>query len=698
VVNGSDTEPLPFLSPATLHWQAPHAPSFRCSVTNLAALDLPEDTYRLKVGERVIGSLVRQPDGTFAGVGFEDVPLGSMSPDISAHLLQDNGVPAQSSILRLWEPGEDVTVFRLATGTRVKDPWNDRLHTAQPYAILLAQDLRPEPRPAVWHALGDDWRIWLLPQHWSPDLKVFLGADVLWAPVLNEAREPAWAQGVQASAGNGGTVPVGSPLRLELRHPSDVEIRFVRGGTVPLDLARTGPGTTSAGPMPWDSSLAAEKMSVRIGARRGAESCTVYRSIPIFPLGVVKLGADGWEAVSAYASLSVEEAQEGSFRMFPPPAVVWPRDLALLEGDAWVGRVRPRPCPLGALSGWGARLVVRRGPYNAVEDVLEVSREVFSRGIIEDVDFWSDSTRIRVQVRAPIEPAPGHVLVWWAEDGEIACTEVKLEGACGGGAWWSADGPGQDPPLVAVALAYRGERIGAWWVASWADSLREASEEDAPFLAGMMRWFHLPVLAAQARRHVRDFAQRFPADVLAAWLLDQPPADGLTMPGLDEGWLSAVRALYRDWRPAVEEAHAVLLTLAGAAELDGEAVCAAGRRLHRSDPLLLCRILKSWFAGYWVPAHGNATATTIVAALLLCLGELPSLQQLELEADRLRASVAETLAVHPNFVDQGLVNRARRHLSGQPLELHDRFNLGLTLGVEPFRRLLALRLLPLTLP
>ncbi|MBI5016778.1 MAG: hypothetical protein HZB55_15000 [Deltaproteobacteria bacterium] len=468
---------------------------------------------------------------------------------------------------------------------------------------------------------------------------------------------------------------------------------------------------TVSDPVHLSGTLLGENPQIHIGVQHGGERRTLRQNVWIDPVGVARLGTDGWEAMgpcgplsSPPGPLSADAARGSLFRIYPPPSFAKASDLALLEGDTWVGRVKADASPLGRLGGWGARLAVRRGPYNATEDVLGVSEEVTAPGVVSDVDLWTDPGRARVRLTDALEPGPGHRLVWWAEDGEMATSDVAAQGTEDGGVWWSADIPGQDPPIIAVALAYGGQaegpasRIGAWWAETWADSLAEAGDDDAPFLAAMMRWFHLPVLGGYAFQRVRAFVQKFPAECLAAWLLEDSPAEGLAAPPLDESWLSAVRSLFWDWRPSADQAHVVLLSLAQTAQLDEEAVCRAGTWLHRADPLLLCRVMRSWFRGYLVPAKGDAAATVYVASLLVCVGELPNVEALEATASTQLSLVAETLGVDPHFVDVGLLQRARQHLLGQPVESRARFNLGLAMGVEPFRRLLALRLLPLTLP
>ena len=83
--------------------------------------------------------------------------------------------------------------------------------------------------------------------------------------------------------------------------------------------------------------------------------------------------------------------------------------------------------------------------------------------------------------------------------------------------------PGQT--VMALAIAYNGEKLGSWWQSDWTDVLRRPSELTDESVAGWasrvadaVRWLRLPLLGHDELPHVREFARAFVVPVLATWL------------------------------------------------------------------------------------------------------------------------------------------------------------------------------------
>jgi hypothetical protein len=248
---------------------------------------------------------------------------------------------------------------------------------------------------------------------------------------------------------------------------------------------------------------------------------------------------------------------------------------------------------------------------------------------------------------------------------------------------------------IGIGIAYDGVRIGAWWSPIWHARLANETRASAPQAAAMIRWLRLPLLGPHVGTSVKTFARTYPAQVLTAWLSDETIFPELSYGDADDRWLSAVRKIYSGWIPTPNAAARIVFDLAA---LDTEPVppsklLRATRRLLRVDPILLGRLADLWVTHQIVPQRGhNAGQKSLERALLFVSGARSLHQIPSLQAD-LKQEVAEALPADPNFVERGLLDRGVCAFRGEAILPIDERNLALASTLEPFRRLLAIRII-----
>src|SRR5262249_43447100 len=102
--------------------------------------------------------------------------------------------------------------------------------------------------------------------------------------------------------------------------------------------------------------------------------------------GASRLAADGWQVLTGDKVLTLQETKTSLFRIKPPKRrdskgewLQW----AAMEGDEMVKRLNGDVEPFDSLSGLGAPLTIRSGPFNNSEDEFQIAASVIDHGLIE---------------------------------------------------------------------------------------------------------------------------------------------------------------------------------------------------------------------------------------------------------------------------------------------------------------------------
>jgi hypothetical protein len=700
---------MPFLSQPALHWTPPGEPQFVCEICNLPCLELTEDEYDLRIGGKTVARLIRQSDESYRAAPSAEVVLSVVSHALAADLIVRDGPVVHSMTLTLWDQGQDVNVYRLPNGQPIKP--GESLSTRTDYAVFFASDLTIEPRPRWYQIIGEpEVQCSVLSGTDLAETRVLTGDTVLWRPIFtNQPRdsEPSWAQSVSVvlQEERDGEVELQMPNHLVVRHPTNVSVRFVRFQMRPLSFRGETEARTVAGPLMIPPGAARRTLEFTIGLICQSEQARITRRIPDVAItGAAKLHADVWTILPEQNPLSAEVARAHQFQVLPPR--IWHgkpvefREWALMEGSTWIGRLSHQPRPLGELAGLGAKLTVCRGPFNSDGDAISLTNEVVNRGLLRDVildeSYPADgSTRqLRLELDRGLEPDEYYDVFWWDISGNLQRLRPRpfqKDGVIRND-WWEVDVPRSLSRPLVVAIAYSGVRKGAWWPWDWFDPLPDLGEEKPSDVAVRLRWFKLPILSKASVSDVRKFAQRHPAPVLKAWMLDNDAPEPLRWNMADEGWFSAIREIFRDWWPSSSTVEELVQGMASISHTDPPIVRLAWS-LIRLDPLIMAKVIRSWRQ----TAQGRSTVgDKLFQRLKSRVSEFTSVQSVRRDSpakQRLLGSCSQLMQVDPKFVEE-LLDAAERELNHKHVEWFERDNLEVAIGaIEPFRQLLAGHLL-----
>ncbi len=692
----------PFLGPPRLRWDLAHPPRFVCAVTNPASLDLLEGSYDIVIAGQVCGHLHRAAEGSYLA-SARDIELPGTAPLLAASLVAPDGQAVQSLTLELWDANEDVTAFSARSGERF-DPWKQVMRPQADVFLLLAADLSLEPEVRAWHVFSEPARkLYYLAPGWSPRTRVLLEGQVLWQPYLTgppvkgpeQTLSPAIRVQLHEPADH---LFFGERVRLAITLPEGLSLAFARACGQPLafewlssDQALTEPLAVTPEIFNLDEVC---RIELLLGVKTGSTTTLLHHFVDLHITGAAVLTAQGWTALRGSDALDREEIRRQPVKVFVMDIERW----ALLEGDLWVGRLWKAPRPLSGLSGFGAPLQLCEGAYNHYQEPRVLASEVTDHGILTsvEVDAISHPTRtVALQLSRSIEADAQYSIQWWDQNGTFQTLAPECCERQGQAMWWLASvGAGLTEPL-AVALAYNGLRLGSWWSTHWHTHLRQPMRQPPQTVAALLRWFHLPLLGHTFQEAVHRFAFTYPGETLAAWVSESGLPRPLLWSEVDDGWLSAVRAIFWPGPPATAPIGQIIAPLLpeDGGQNPQEFLPALAWKLLRVSPLLMGLVVKRWVGEEGIPRWGASNVRALLHQLRDDMAEATSSFHLPGDRARLLDQVAVTMSVDPAFVERALIKRALSLFQGQATSHLDQENLAVAMNIEPFRRLLGVRVL-----
>ena len=605
-VSGADgmTSDRRFLSEPRLRW--PHGTlQFVSEVALSESLEFEDDAYDIVIGGQVLSRLLMQPDGTFDATQCE-IELPTSSPSVMAELRSRSEAVVATQTLELWNDADDVDGYVVKTGRRI-DPWSREF--AQRETLLIhSADLRIEPARTCVAVLGNGTRhvARLLPQE-TANTRLFLGDDLLWMP--DAPAYPAWRDRVLADVE---LRPREAPTQFRVRvsHPSEVTATAVRFRRNPLDLRHDSANSSNSEWLPLDSELRiAEVISFAVLLRMGVEKTELRRRVPLRLPGHLWRRGDRWEMVAARTTCELRELRQTEFRLSPPESEIKGDRWQLFEGRRWIDSVRDRPQRITAVEGWGAPIVLRAAPYNCCQPEQPLLQGLTDQGEIREVEFGPDGA-VTISLHRPIVPDESHAIVVLDKLGEMTFIEgaelADMRQSDSTSTVWklsplTAAGGRR---VMALAIAYNGERLGSWWRHDWTEVFRrpvDLADGEVPRwasgLADVLRWLRLPLLGRDDAPQVHEFARAFAVPVLSTWL-SQRASRRLSHDAVGEGWLCVVRTVFGDWMPSAEEARELDDKLESSLS-DGNELPLKTTTIALADvsPLLAARFVRAWLAG-----------------------------------------------------------------------------------------------------
>jgi hypothetical protein len=267
-----------------------------------------------------------------------------------------------------------------------------------------------------------------------------------------------------------------------------------------------------------DASLERPSLAVRLRARDSRSKTWTRTCSHPLDLDLITWKPQGqWQTFQDLKVADVAQLESTPFRFFLKEA-----NVGLLEGDHFLGRPPTRTTPLTDLAGVGGPLLLRPGPYNSSGKDRVLVHTLQNQGICHSLQL--DGQHFRLQLRRPIYPDHEFRLIWW--DGQNSPEITALPEYDGQQRELCGIRLGQGP--AALALAYRGLRLGAVWKGL---RLMEVSGFSTPLeYFAFLRWLQLPFLEWTWTQVLQQVIQGHEASALLAWVQESDLAlAGLTL-------------------------------------------------------------------------------------------------------------------------------------------------------------------------
>lgn len=663
---------IPFLNEVQLIRNAGAPPRFRARfVADAVPLEEP-GSYRLIIGSREVARVFVDGEGDARlDPPSEWVDLPRAAPSLPVSLRDAAGATQATMALDLWDRECDVVLCSWdGSAARLRgDAYEQPMVPGQRCAILAWRDLELSPPAEDWFDIPEtELRLHLLGSRWAPSLALLWNGEVVWTPASPKNRairaEPEWAHRVALTA-------LRSPRdrRARVTHPEDVRVRWARFAGQATDLSPGAPGETVIGPLP---ERAGGSGRVLLGVARGDEHAVLHRELRRPMEGAWLVGDAGWEPLDELPELDVGELGTRRLKVeLPDNSPEKRRRRSLIEDASLLAPLPPGTLVLSGAAGLGGALRLRRDGYNSRDADLILCRSLVDRGNLRSVTETSEGWLLRLD--APNQPDEHSRVVWWSDAGLQSLHPQAVEPDL-----WRVECASE--PL-AVGVAYQGERLGAWWCDRWWDHLTK--DLDVCLGGARLRWFRLPLLEPGAFESLRRFTRRRPVTLLAEWLTGEPPEGLEWTAARRQQWVAALRSVFWEWAPAPEQAGLLCRKLAADGPSHAEMVAGAALQLANWHPVLMARLLRAL----------SPASPTCREAIRQVRDRLAGDEAALLERSRELMGVDPYTPADENFVRRRLLGNALQLADGSTLPADAERAIAMAVAVEPFRRLLALRLL-----
>ena len=695
-----------------LQWDGVGEPFFVCPLQQLDLINLIEERYDLFVGEQHLDSLFRDANGSYRGQETVHIPLEN--PRQVIHLRDREGRTRYTQELQLWDEEDDlsISVFQFPSGRKI-NAWESHMNTQSQYGLLTLADLEIEPPVEPWRLVGaGKWRLILLQKGWSSDLKITIGGEVFWSPLSKSEPVPSpsgWEQKIQIKTVPSTALEFGDKFDLIIKNvPPDIKIshaifckRSVAVTTMPREAQKASGEHRDMAPVPgrgYERRIESIELTpevafavwrgskIELHLDRNGEKKRVRLPTDLDFKGSVIERKPLWDPVFLGRDMTVGELESHRVQVFVPKH--WRGtnfdDLALMEGSRFLRRLWKRPRTLDGLVGLGAPLKVQK-PYNCLpeEKVLTLVAEIINRGIIDRV--LMDEALVEIFLHRDVEPGPDHFLIGVSPNGLVSQFEIGAYD----GRQWRVDVNG---PLVACGLAYRGECVGSWWKND-IDTLNTLTTAHVQDMAAMMRWLHLPLLKPTWKAKVIRFIETNLVRVLSVWMQDRVLFGGLRFNETSETWFANVGELFSEIYVDPEHASTLVDFMARDLPTDLGGIL---HRLGKINPIFMGRVLWALLALGYRNFEASEWRDHLQSAKrrFLFLPSQTSEQDIMAEEKRRRDEAAQSMKIHPAFIDSIAQNGVKLARDGQERHLSamDRENLEIALNVQPFNRYLCVNI------
>lgn len=543
-----------FFTPPHLVVPENEQPYFTTSLCNLDQLGLSADSYELKAGEQTIALLIRQEDSSYYNAGPEFIKLPTQ-PTIMLSLVSSDGRIIEHNEAVLWNPIEEVTVY--SQKTREMIPPGVRLRTGSGVYLIASSDVSLNPPPSESIDLGLGYGLHRIGQGWTGQLEGLLDEDVIWTTQAQVPVEANVVYGVTAHFTNTLNLyahdgihpdpPWSLPIRFHIPPGWQfVRLRWRRGDGRLIELPNL------PGHLTLTESDAVKPVVLRVRITNGARFRTDVVRIPVPLIAALKWTQEG----KPYRhppdnKLITAEADQFAWSFNLPARngeLQDPRECSFLEGTLLHERLRTRPSTLPQLAGFGAPLHIVSDPYWENSSIMKVAPCVIDGGVLGSVKWNLEVGGFFINSRFT-ELGPDHRLTAWKTnmdgDSNVGAIPLEMLEQREGGWFWR---PSEQIKLHAIALTFRGAKLGSWFDFRWAQCLAGTLPGSIKETAALLRAWKAPLLHED---HNNSFSQAVAwfsnhwLEILPVWLstneMAAPDGENWPMPLSSPGWDAVVR-------------------------------------------------------------------------------------------------------------------------------------------------------------
>lgn len=590
-------------------------PFFTTSLCNLNELNLESADYQLMAGDQVLARLIRQANGSYFSDVWEAITL-PLQPIVALSLVESDGRIVAHDEAVLWDPIEEVSIYSHRNGSLI--PPADRLRAGTGVFAIVGGDVSLRPAPAESHELPFGYRLHRIAQGWTGQIEAILDDDVVWAS--STAAQADLPHTASVSANFTQTLDLRDPPWNKIKPPWSLPLRFSfpAGWEFSRLRWRRGDGQrVELDQMPANLTLtemdAVRPVVLRVQITDGTRHRTDVVRIPVPFAAVLKWTEGGIPRRHLpEKNLLLGEARKVTWSFCLPNSdgrVRDTREFSFAEGNRLVGRLKARPSRLPDLAGYGAALRVFDDPYQSDKAIMTVAECVLDGGVLGAVRRNLEDGGFRIRSSFSNLGPDHRIQVWLSTNGDQSAVEeiphAQLVQMDDGWLWKGGEGY----RLHAIALTFRGIRLGAWFDhASWSEALVKSPPTSLEATAAMLRAWKAPILKEEGD-HFKLVSSWFSQNlirILPVWLTQDsqrgPAGDNMVMPPRNDSWCSAVNDLLVEALPAPDAESAGELVKKLAPNSTGvHALGSAMWILAEVCPIFTARVVKVYLQEF-VPA------------------------------------------------------------------------------------------------
>ncbi len=726
-----DSESFARLEEPVLVWNSQREVEFTTAIRPELDSECSSDRYFVMVNDEHKALFIRQAENVFAPVGqsTREINLPGTTGTVRVAVTDGSSEPLAVQLVDLFDEDQiwDAWVESGNGGYRRVDADQHRFDLARGYTFRVPLDVQITPSDAGEQFRRGNHRWLRLGRGELSTFRMTLDGVELFSAQSSE-REPVAQPSELHSIGlelfqvdhDQGT------FRVRVSLPSPVRLLALRAFGQQIELPTVDSRTLQTSPIDFDVNDRQGQIPVWLAVICHRRRIVVRRTLTVPGQGLFLCKKEAWQKHDSETELNVGELRREIGLIRLPPAneesFYEPREWVVRQGYRQVTTLpTKRPGSLHGLSGWGQPLELTEGKYNRLREDrrVKVASSVIDRGCVLGCLHSPNSSNVVVCLQDPLELSRDHEIIVWTSGGHVVRIDpTKIQRNETDRLWqFHRRECGLESHFFAVAVAYRGKRLGAWWDDAWWEFVRfSLREKDPEQTAAMIRWFQFPVLEPRMANEIQEQGKEQGLAFAKAWLVWEDTTEdwhagktrqmislndsgnGMSLlrtlrpSATDPAWYEVIRHTFANWSPKPHEAEELAGAFKQTARLaDPHAphhppLADLVDQLSEAAPLLMGRLVRQWLS---TRSDKNEDAKRLVKWLAERIA-IP--KQAGYESDGEYDSRIPALKLPPPFVE-AIINSARDFAEGGVVEGSQSENLHLLMQHPRFCRLVAAHLL-----